>query len=195
MEVNTRDVFIFLKNLQSHKLLALKLIVCASPGQTFVHLDRVFLGWVSTGTVVMLSHLPHTCRLQARAHAVWELETNVPLARAQVSPQFCTALWLNRKGCKSCKWQMGVGSLNYMWLCMHVHTHTCTQSMQTCTPTGTHIHTSAHAYTYMNTHTCTVTPQAHTHTQVHVHTHTWIHIHARTYMHIHIPSCTGSLPT
>lgn len=80
MEVNTRDVFILKKNLQSHKLLALKLIVCASPGQTFVHLDQVFLGLVSTGTVVMLSHLPHTCRLQARAHAVWELETNVPLA-------------------------------------------------------------------------------------------------------------------
>lgn len=57
MEVNRRDVFIKKKkNLQSYKLLALKLIVCASPGQTFVHMGQVFLGLVSTGTVVMLSH-------------------------------------------------------------------------------------------------------------------------------------------
>lgn len=115
--------------------------------------------------LILTSHLQVT---QARAHSVWELETNVPLAWARVSPQFCTALWLNRKDCKSCKWQMGLGSLNYMWLCMHMHTHMHTMHTNTCTPTGTHIqvcvYTCTHAYTYMNTHmhahTCTLASPA-----------------------------------
>lgn len=121
-----------------------------------------------------LSYLPHTCSLQARALSLWEWETNVPLAWAWVSPQFCTAPWLNRKDCKSCTWQMGVGSLNYMWLCMHMHTHACTRCMHTCArphiPTGTHIGTSACVYTYMNTH-------MHVHTDMHIHAHSHSQLH------------------
>ena len=117
-----------------------------------------------------LSYLPHICSLQARALSLWEWETNVPLAWAWVSPQFCTAPWLNRKDCKNCTWQMGVGSLNYMWLCMHMHTHACTRCMHTHArphiPTGTHIthkcmcvhiHEYTHACTYRHAHTCTFT--------------------------------------
>lgn len=168
-------------------MLALKLIVCASPGQTFVHLDRVFL-------VGEHRHcgdnyqLPH--RFWARAHTVWELETKHAFG-ASPSVQFCTALWLNRKGCKSCKWQMGVGSLNYMWLCMRAHIHVHKACKRTPTGTHTHVHMLIHTWaTYM----CTV--PRHTHTQVPcIHIHEYTHTCTRTCMHIQHPSCTGSLPT
>lgn len=175
-----KGCFIFKKSTEPQAVSS-KLIVCASPGQTFVHLDRVFLGWVSTGTVIVFL----TCLLQVTGRSR-SLGVRNQRAFGEAESAHSSALpcdWIGRV----------VRAVNDRWgwkfklhVIMHARAHTYMYTKHANVHTHRYTHTRAHAYTYMNTHTCTVTPQAHTYTSA----------RAYTYMNTHtcIHTCTFTSP-